>query len=63
MKKTKIDPIKDSCYLYNSVLKKYLLNKNMEYEYVIFTGLSQDINKDPVYYYRLKNHQEFFKIL
>lgn len=56
-----IDPIKDSCYLYNTVLKNYLLNKNMEYEYVIFTGLSQDINKDPVYYYRLKNHQEFLK--
>ena len=60
-KEKKIDPIKDAYYLYNTILQKYLFSKNDKYEYVIFTGLSQDVNKDPVYYYRLKNHEKFIK--
>ncbi len=53
------DPIKEAYKLYDKLLEKYLFNKNNEYEYIIYTGLSQDINDDPVYYYRLKNHENF----
>ena len=51
------DPIYDSLYYYNNLLKDYIYNKS--FDLIIFTGLNQTPNKNPTYYYRLKNHQDF----
>lgn len=56
---SKKDPIKEAYHLYDKLLKEYLKNKN--YEFIIYTGLSQDINDDPEYYYRLQNHDKFLR--
>lgn len=58
-KNTKADPVYEVYYLYNIILKDYLNDKKTNYDYIIYTGLSQDINESPEYYYRLKNHKEF----
>ena len=56
---TKIDPIKEVYKLYDRLINQYIDNKHNDYEYIIYTGLSQEINQDPATYYRLKNHEKF----
>ena len=58
-KNNKVDPIYEAYFLYNIILKDYLNKQKRNYDYIIYTGLSQDINNNPEYYYRLKNHKEF----
>jgi len=53
----KIDPIYDSLYLYDNILSQYIHNN--KYEFIIHTGLTQEVNSEASYYYRLKDHREF----
>ena len=53
----KIDPIYDSLYLYDNILSQYIHNN--KYGFIIHTGLTQEVNSEASYYYRLKDHREF----
>ena len=54
------DPIYDSLFYYDILLSDYIYDKS--FDLVIYTGLNQIPNKKPTYYYRLKNHDEFFNM-
>ena len=59
--KKKYDPILDMILFYDKILSEYKeLNK---YEIILATGLSQEPYNRVKYYYRLKNHADFFKNL
>jgi hypothetical protein len=55
------DPIKDMILFYDDILYEYTKIKN--YEVILATGLSQKPYDRVKYYYRLKNHSNFLKIL
>ena len=54
------DPFKEVLILYDNILKDYLDRKS---NIIIATGLTQQIVKNPHYYYRLLNHEKFLKKL
>ena len=59
--KKKYDPILDMILFYDKILSEYKeLNK---YEIILATGLSQEPYNRVKYYYRLKNHENFFENL
>ena len=51
------DPIYDSLFYYDILLNDYIHNRS--FDLIVYTGLTQTPNKEPVYYYRLKNHKKF----
>ena len=54
----KEDPFKDMLLVYDDILRDYLeIGKNM----ILATGLTQSINLNPEYYYRLIDHENFLK--
>jgi hypothetical protein len=55
------DPIKDMILFYDKILFEYTKIKN--YKIILATGLSQKPYDRVKYYYRLKNHSSFLKIL
>jgi hypothetical protein len=55
------DPIKDMILFYDEILFEYTKIKN--YKIMLATGLSQKPYDRVKYYYRLKNHSAFLKIL
>jgi hypothetical protein len=55
------DPIKDMILFYDEILFEYTKIKN--YKIMLATGLSQKPYDRAKYYYRLKNHSAFLKIL
>ncbi len=54
------DPFKEALIVYDNILQDYLDSKN---NIIIATGLTQQIVKNPHYYYRLLNHEKFLKKL
>lgn len=56
-----IDPIKDFLEVYDKILGKYLALK--ESKIFIITALSQKPCLEPVYYWRLDNHDNFLKLI
>lgn len=56
------DPMKDGALFFNNRIKD-LLNSLKGYDFLIATGLSQVPYKGEKYYYRLKNHSDFLKLL
>lgn len=56
---TNIDPVYESLYYYDKLIEDYIYDD--KYDFIIYTGLSQTPNKNPTYYYRLKNHDEFLE--
>ena len=55
------DPLVDFIKLYDRIIGEYL---NLGgYDFLMATGLSQTPNDDIVFYYRLKDHKNFFDIL
>ena len=59
--KKKHDPILDMILFYDKILSEYKELNN--YEVILATGLSQEPYNRVKYYYRLKNHADFFKNL
>ena len=59
--KDKEDPFKDVLILYDKIIGDYLKIKN--YDLIFATGLSQVLNHNGEYYYRLKNHKDFLNKL
>ena len=59
--KKKYDPILDMLIFYDQILSEY--KKLNEYDIILATGLSQKPYDRTKYYYRLKNHNKFLKIL
>ena len=59
--KKKYDPILDMLIFYDQILSEY--KKLNEYDIILATGLSQKPYDRTKYYYRLKNHDKFLKIL
>ena len=55
----KSDPLYESLYYYDRLIEDYIYDKS--YDFIIYTGLNQTPNKNPTYYYRLTNHDEFLK--
>lgn len=55
------DAFKDVLILYNEIIGDYLKLEN--YDLIFITGLSQVLNKNGEYYYRLKNHKDFLEKL
>jgi hypothetical protein len=55
------DPIEDMILFYDQILFEYTKIKN--YTIMLATGLSQKPYDQTKYYYRLKNHSAFLKIL
>jgi hypothetical protein len=55
------DPIKDMILFYDQILLEYTKIKN--YEIILATGLSQKPFDRTKYYYRLKDHSTFLKVL
>lgn len=55
------DPIKDMILFYDQILLEYAEIKN--YEIILATGLSQKPFDRTKYYYRLKDHSTFLKVL
>jgi hypothetical protein len=55
------DPIKDMILFYDQILSEY--SKISDYRIMLATGLSQKPYDRKKYYYRLKNHSAFLKIL
>ena len=58
---SKHDPIKDYLLEYDKILGKLLSLKNNNI--LIMTGLSQSVIEKPIYYYNLKNYENFFSKL
>ncbi len=56
---SKLDPIKEALYVYNKILDDYLNNDKVSI--IVATGLSQVPYDRIKFYYRMKNHQKFFK--
>lgn len=56
------DPMKDGALFFNNRIKD-LLTSLKGYDFLIATGLSQIPYKGEKYYYRLKNHSNFLKLL
>ena len=56
---SKHDPIKDYLLEYDKILGKLLSLKNNNI--LIMTGLSQSVIEKPIYYYNLKNYENFFQ--
>jgi len=52
------DPFKDMLLVYEVILKNIVLNKGKK---IVATGLTQKLFKNPIYYYRLNNHEDFLK--
>ena len=44
--------------VYEVILKNIVLNKGKK---IVATGLTQKLFKNPIYYYRLNNHEDFLK--
>ena len=59
--KKKHDPILDMILFYDKILSEYKELNN--YEVILATGLSQEPYNRVKYYYRLKNHENFFENL
>ena len=59
--KKKNDPILDMILFYDKILSEYKELNN--YEVILATGLSQEPYNRVKYYYRLKNHENFFENL
>lgn len=57
--KKKSDPFKESLILYDKILEDYIDNDN--FRVILATGLTQLPSKKKEYYYRLNNHDYFFK--
>ena len=57
----KKDPIKEAFFLYDNILKSYI--ENRDYAIVIATGLTQIPYDTIKFYYKIKNHPEFFSLL
>ena len=53
------DPFKESLVLYEKILGDYIGNNN--FRVIMATGLTQLPSKKIQYYYRLNNHESFFK--
>ncbi len=56
VKKNK-DPLAEMLFCYDEIIGTYLDNDN--FELIIATALTQTPFKNPVFYYRLKNHEKF----
>lgn len=54
-----VDPILECLKAYDYFLEEFKKEKNVEF--LIITGLSQTAITNPVYYYNLKDHNNFFK--
>ena len=54
------DPLREALLVYDQILKRFY---DEGYEFILATGLSQDPVKQPVFYYRLKSHDTFLKLL
>ena len=59
--KKKHDPILDMILFYDKILSEY--KELNDYEVILATGLSQEPYDRVKYYYRLKNHENFFENL
>jgi hypothetical protein len=57
----KHDPLLEILQLYDSLIAQYFSNKNIRF--VLATGLSQIPCEETPFYWRLKNHSEFLKLL
>lgn len=55
------DPFKEAIFLYDRIIGDYL--KLKDFNLIIATGLTQEINKKAEYYYRLNLHEDFLKKL
>ncbi len=55
----KLNPAKELFDVYDKIIGNYL--KIYKENIIIATGLSQELSDRPVFYYRLKNHQNFIK--
>lgn len=55
------DPILEVYTFYDKIISEY--SKFVDYEILIATGLSQSPHKEKNFYYRLKNHKNFLKLL
>ena len=55
----KLNPAKELFDVYDKIIGDYL--KIYKENIIIATGLSQELSNSPVFYYRLKNHQNFIK--
>lgn len=55
----KLDPFSEMLEVYNCIVEEYLAGD--EYELIVATGLSQLPYERVKYYYRLKDHFDFFK--
>ncbi len=58
---SELDPIKEALIVYNNILDDYM--KKIDISVIIATGLSQVPYDRTKFYYRMKNHKEFFKEL
>tara|TARA_Y100000816_G_C26089932_1_gene575831 strand:- start:199 stop:1491 length:1293 start_codon:yes stop_codon:yes gene_type:complete len=56
-----LDPILDVYSFYDNIIPDYL--KFEEYSILIATGLSQNPHKEKNFYYRIKNHENFLKLI
>ena len=57
--KKNLDPFKETLILYDKILDDYMDNNN--FRVILATGLTQLPSKKKEYYYRLNNHNSFFK--
>jgi hypothetical protein len=55
------DPCKETIFLYEKIIGDYL--KLKDYNIIIATGLTQEINERAEFYYRLNEHEKFLKKL
>ena len=55
------DPFKEVLFLYDKIIGDYLQLK--DFNLIIATGLTQEINETAEYYYRLNLHKNFLKKL
>ena len=58
--KNEEDPFKEMLLVYDNILEDYFKNND---NIIIATGLTQSINLNPEYYYRLHNHENFMNKL
>ena len=55
----KFNPAEELFEVYDRIIGNYL--ELFEEKVIIATGLSQELSDNPVFYYRLKNHKNFFE--
>ena len=60
-KSDKRDPLLDMFQFYDKLLLEYIQKTKKNHGLIIATGLSQEPFLKTQYYYRLKNHEKFFK--